>query len=368
MVDKVRAVGQLASGVAHDFNNLLAGILGNAQLLLLEVQDAEQRELLRIIEQAAKDGAETVRRLQGFARMEHDTPLTEVRLDLLARDAIDLTRPRWRDVAQSRGAAIEIVRQLQPVTPIAGRPAELREVLTNLIINAVDALPRGGTITISTYDEQAADGSDTVVVEVADTGTGMTPEVRARIFDPFFTTKGEQGTGLGLAVSLGIVQSHGGQIEVESEIGRGTRFIIRLPVRAADQVARHRSPRTVAVTPGHILFVEGEAMIRDATVRLLSRWGHKVTPAAGGAEALQLFMPDLYDVVISDLGMPDMNGWELLAQIKQRDRRVPTVLITGWGRQVSDEEARARGVDFVIEKPFDQDDLRAVLAEAMRAT
>ena len=368
MVDKVRAVGQLASGVAHDFNNLLAGILGNAQLLLLETQDAEQRELLRIIEQAAKDGAETVRRLQGFARMEHDTPLTEVRLDLLARDAIDLTRPRWRDVAQSRGAAIEIVRQLQPVTPIAGRPAELREVLTNLIINAVDALPRGGTITVSTYDERAADGSNTVVVEVADTGTGMTPEVRARIFDPFFTTKGEQGTGLGLAVSLGIVQSHGGQIEVESEIGCGTRFIIRLPVRVTDQVSKRKEPRAITITPGHILFVESEAMIRDATVRLLSRWGHKVTQAADGTEALRLFMPDLYDVVISDLGMPDMNGWELLAQIKQRDRQVPTVLITGWGRQVSDEEARARGVDFVIEKPFDQDDLRAVLAEAMGAT
>jgi CheY-like chemotaxis protein len=298
--------------------------------------------------------------------MEHDTPMTEVRLDMLARDAIDLTRPRWRDVAQSRGSTIEIVKHLNSVAPIAGRPAELREVLTNLIINAVDALPTGGTITIITYDEHNADDTPaSVVVEVADTGTGMPPEVRARIFDPFFTTKGEQGTGLGLAVSMGIIQSHGGQIEVESQLGVGTRFTIRLPVRAAEQAARRKAPRNVQITPGHILFVESEAMVRDATMRVLTRWGHKVAQASGGVEALQLFAPDTFDVVISDLGMPDMNGWDLLGQVKQRDPRVPTILITGWGRQQSDDEAHARGVDYIIEKPFDQDDLREVLAEAM---
>jgi signal transduction histidine kinase len=364
LVDKVRAVGQLASGVAHDFNNLLAGVLGNAQLLLYEVQDPEHREMLQIIERAAKDGAETVRRLQGFARMEHDSPMTEVRLDMLARDAIDLTRPRWRDVAQSRGASIEIVRNLEPVEPIAGRPAELREVLTNLIINAVDALPKGGTITITTYNQKTEDEGQ-VVIEIADTGTGMPPDVRARIFDPFFTTKGEQGTGLGLAVSLGIIQSHGGQIDVESELGVGTRFRISLPIRAAEQTTKRKAPRDLNIIPGHILFVESEAMVRDATVRVLTRWGHKVAQAADGAEALRTFAPHTFDLVISDLGMPDMNGWDLLKQIKERDPRVPTILITGWGRQYTDEEARERGVDFVIEKPFDQDDLREVLAEAM---
>jgi signal transduction histidine kinase len=366
LVDKVRAVGQLASGVAHDFNNLLAGILGNAQLLLYEVRNEEQRSLLRIIEQASKDGAETVRRLQGFARMEHDMPMTEVRLDILARDAIDLTRPRWRDVAQSRGARIEIDRRLQPVTPLAGRPGELREVLTNLIINAVDALPSGGKITVATYDSRNdGNGAEDVVAEVIDTGTGMSPEVRSRIFDPFFTTKGEHGTGLGLAVSLGIIQSHGGQIEVESEAGSGTRFAIRLPVRAAEHAAKSSQRKPAEIIPGHILFVESEAMIRDATVRLLTRWGHRVTQASSGVEALERFLPDMYDVVISDLGMPDMNGLELLQQIKQRDHRVPTVLITGWGRELSDEEAHARSVDYVLEKPFDQDDLRAALAEVM---
>ncbi len=366
LVDKVRVVGQLASGVAHDFNNLLAGILGNAQLLLFEIQDSEQREMLRVIERAAKDGSETVRRLQGFARMEHDSPMTEVRLDMLARDAIDITRPRWRDVAQSRGVSIEIDRRLQPVTPIAGRPAELREVITNLIINAVDAMPRGGSITISTYDALSHDSQGDVVMEVADTGVGMPPEVRSRIFDPFFTTKGDHGTGLGLAVSLGIVQSHGGQIDVLSELGHGTRFVIRLPVRAADAVVPGReAEKNVPIIPGHLLFVESEPMIREAVVRLLMRWGHQVTQVTGGVEALRTFQPDMFDVVISDLGMPDMSGWDLLAQIKQRDSRVSTVLLTGWGRQLSEDEARERGADFVIEKPFDQDMLRGVLAKAM---
>lgn len=365
LVDKVRVVGQLASGVAHDFNNLLAGILGNAQLLLLEIQDQEQRDMLRVIERAAKDGSETVRRLQGFARMEHDSPMTEVRLDMLARDAIDITRPRWRDVAQSRGASIEIDRQLQPVTPIAGRAAELREVLTNLIINSVDAMPQGGHIAIRTYDDPAADGSGSVVLEVADDGIGMPPDVRARIFDPFFTTKGDHGTGLGLAVSLGIVQGHGGQIDVESEIGGGTRFVIRLPVRAAEAAGEQHEGKDVPIVPGHLLFVESEPMIREAMVRLLSRWGHRVTQASGGVDALRMFAPETFDVVISDLGMPDMSGWDLLSQIRQRDRRVPTVLLTGWGRQFSEDEARERGVDFVLEKPFDQEDLRRVLAQAM---
>lgn len=367
MVDKVRAVGQLASGVAHDFNNLLAGILGNAQLLLFDDLTDDQRDMLRVIERAAKDGAETVRRLQGFARMEQNSPLTEVRLDMLARDAIDITRPRWRDVAQSRGASIEIIRQLQPVTALAGRPAELREVLTNLIINAVDAMPKGGKITLATYDEIVGSAdAGAVVVEVADTGTGIAPDVQERIFDPFFSTKGEGGTGLGLAVSLGIVQGHGGTIELESAVGAGTRFIIRLPIRSADQSAKHGKTRHAQeIQPGHILFVENEQMIRDATVRLLTRWGHKVVAAENGAQALAQFLPDTFDLVISDLGMPDMNGWELLGQIKARDPRVPTVLITGWGHPTGDEEARAAGADFIIEKPFDQDDLRDILAEAL---
>jgi signal transduction histidine kinase len=362
LVDKVRTVGQLAAGVAHDFNNLLAGILGNVQLLLLEAQEGEQQEMLQIIERAARDGSETVRRLQGFARIEHDSPMTEVRMDMVARDAIDITRPRWRDVAHSRGVSIAIDRRLDPVTPIAGRPAELREVLTNLIINAVDAMPEGGTLTVRTYDDPVAGET---VVEVRDTGVGMPPEVRARVFDPFFTTKGEHGTGLGLAVSIGIVQGHGGKIELESSVGQGTRFMVRLPLRSITYAPPEHDRKDLDMPPAQILLVESEGMIRTATARLLRRWGHQISDASGGIEALQMFQPGAYDLVLSDLGMPDMNGWELLQQIKRRDPEVLTVLMTGWGRQATQEEARARGVDFIVEKPFDQATLREVLSEAL---
>ncbi|MFN8501097.1 MAG: response regulator [Kouleothrix sp.] len=168
-----------------------------------------------------------------------------------------------------------------------------------------------------------------------------------------------------MAVSLSIVQGHGGQIDVESERGAGTRFSVRLPVRNTGPAAKSGQPRLPQlVQPGHILFVESEAMIRDATSRLLSRWGHKVEAAENGAEALARFLPDTFDLVISDLGMPDMNGWELLAQIKARDPRVPTVLITGWAASWP-KTRRAAGADFVIEKPFDQDDLRDILAQAL---
>ena len=369
LVDKVRVVGLLASGVAHDFNNLLAGMLGNAQLLLLEIEDEEQRTMLKVIEQAAKDGAETVRRLQGFARMENDSPMSEVRLDLLARDAIDITRPRWRDIAQSRGVKIDVVRQLEPVTAIAGRPAELREVLTNLILNAADAMPHGGRITVSSYDERDSDDQPaTVIIEIADEGVGMTADVRSRIFEPFFTTKGEQGTGLGLAVSLGIVEGHGGQIEIDSEVGEGTRFTVRLPVREAAIVNTPRQRKSPEIIPGHVLLVQSDNVLREATTRLLERWGNRVQIACDGSEALQVFMPHRYDVVLSDMGMPDMNGQVLLEKIKQQDPRVPTILITGWGHHTADGDSQPSGVDFVIEKPFDLEDLREVLAEAMTST
>lgn len=369
LVDKVRVVGLLASGVAHDFNNLLAGVLGNAQLLLLEVEEEEHRTMLRVIEQAAKDGAETVRRLQGFARMENDSPMSDVRLDLLARDAIDITRPRWRDVAQSRGVKIDVVRKLDPVTAIAGRPAELREVLTNLILNAADAMPQGGHITVTSYDElDAEERPSAVVIEIADEGIGISSEIRARIFEPFFTTKGEQGTGLGLAVSLGIVEGHGGQIEIHSESGSGACFMVRLPVRDAAIISSSRQCKPREIIPGHVLLVESDGVLREATTRLLEFWGHRVQVACDGSEALHIFMPHRYDVVISDLGMPDMNGHDLLQHIKQSDPHVPTILITGWGHHTADGAVQLSGVDFVIEKPFDLEDLREVLAEAMTST
>jgi signal transduction histidine kinase/ActR/RegA family two-component response regulator/HAMP domain-containing protein len=367
-VEKLRTVSQLASGVAHDVNNTLAGILGNAQLLLLDEHDDERRSMLKIIEQAARDGAETVRRLQTYARHDQQASLTDTRLDLLCGDALDLTRPRWRDIAQSRGATITVVRDLDKVPPIAGRPAELREVLTNLIINAIDAMPRGGTLTVATRalpadDALAARGAEQmVVVTLSDTGTGMPPEVRERIFEPFFTTKGQNGTGLGLSVSKGIVEHHGGTIDVTSELGLGTTFGIRLPVLAGAAAAGPHDQTPAALPPARILVVEDQLVVREALVRTLRLWGHSVVEAGDGSEGLAQFVSGRFDLVISDLGLPQANGYLVLRSVKRHDPRVATLLLTGWGNQLDPDDARAEGADQVLPKPFGREELLRALA------
>src|SRR5256884_2993118 len=225
--EKLRALGEMASGVAHDFNNLLASVLGRAQLLMRRVQDPQQLQWLRVIERSALDGAQTVRRLQEFTRIRRDQPMVPLDVTLVVRDALDITQSRWREEPASRGVVIEVRTELATVPPVLGDAAELREALTNLILNAVDAMPTGGTLGLVT----TADG-DQVEIAVSDTGVGIPPAVREKIFDPFFTTKGPQGTGLGLSLTYGIVVRHGGFVTVDSEEGRGSTFRLSFPSAA----------------------------------------------------------------------------------------------------------------------------------------
>ena len=223
--EKLRAMGQMASGMAHDFNNVLAAILGRAQLLLARVDDPALRQWLLVIERAAMDGAQTVRRLQEFTRIRRDQPVEPVDLNRIVEETLEATEPSWRQASLRRGIAIEVETALAASRPVvSGDPAELREALTNVILNAVDAMPEGGRLRVAT---RSVDGS--VEVSVADTGTGIAEEVRDRIFDPFFTTKGPKGTGLGLSMTYGILARHDGRITVESEEGAGTTFRITFP-------------------------------------------------------------------------------------------------------------------------------------------
>ncbi|MEK7878679.1 MAG: ATP-binding protein, partial [candidate division NC10 bacterium] len=225
--EKLTALGQLAGGIAHDFNNLLQSILGYAQIMK---HDPKNLELLMrglsVIETAAMDGAETVRRIQEFARRRPDEPFVGLDLNQVIREAVEITRPRWETIMAKYRVSIQLALELTGTPPIRGRPAQLREVITNLIMNALDAMPTGGSLKISTR----AEGSEWVVVAVTDTGSGIPEAVRQRIFEPFFTTKGEEGTGLGLSVSYSIVKRHGGEIRVESREGRGTVFTLLFPV------------------------------------------------------------------------------------------------------------------------------------------
>jgi signal transduction histidine kinase/putative methionine-R-sulfoxide reductase with GAF domain len=358
--EKLRAIGELASGVAHDFNNLLAIILGHAEL----IQQPNSRHFAsshRAIVQAAQDGAHTVRRIQEFVRARPEHHTTQVDLAELADDVLQLTKPRWRTAMLEKGITIELQQYLEPVPPILGDAAELREVVTNLILNAVDAMTHDGVLTVATGVT-----GDRVWLDVGDTGMGIAPDLRERIFEPFFTTKAQRGTGLGLAVSRSIARRHEGDLTVDSTLSIGSRFHLTLPLPTTAATAPERAPALVAAElwPLRVLLVEDDHEVRNTLAQLLMLDGHSVDRAADGMEALALFQPGVYDVVCSDLGMPGMNGWELIAQLRTRDPALVTMLLSGWGAQIDPAEARARGADFIVAKPIDIEELHNALIAA----
>ncbi|HXH83165.1 MAG TPA: GAF domain-containing protein, partial [Candidatus Tectomicrobia bacterium] len=362
--EKLRALGEMASGVAHDFNNLLASILGRAQLLLRRVEEPRQRQWLQVIERAALDGAQTVRRLQEFTRIRRDQPRVPVDLVDVVREALDMTQMRWRGEAQARGARLEVRTSLAPVPAVPGDPAELREAMTNLILNAADAMPHGGTLTLAT-----GTAGDRVEVTVADTGHGMTAEVRARIFDPFFTTKGPQGTGLGLSMTYGIVARHGGTITVESEPGRGATFRLSFPAGSEPAPA----PPALAPAAGpppralRCLVVDDEPEVGGTLADILAAAGHEVVLVDGGASAIARFRAETFDLVITDLAMPGVSGWQVAQACKERAPGVPVFLVTGLGVELSEAERAAHGVDAVLVKPLQLQQVLDAVAEVARS-
>ncbi len=353
--EKLRALGEMASGVAHNFNNLLTAILGRTQLLLQTVADPTPRKWLEVIERAALDGAGNIKRIQEFTRIRRDQPFEAVDLNVIVQEALEISRPRWREEPQSKGVTIRVVSSLAPLQPVAGDPGELREALLNLILNAVDAMPDGGTLSFATEAR-----GERVVVTVSDTGVGMSEEVQRRLFDPFFTTKGPHGTGLGLSMTYGIVSRHGGEIAMESAAGKGSTFRLSFPVRRAP-AGSGPAPSSV-VAPLRCLVVDDEKLVREVLGDLLAAGGHTAVLAGGGAEALARFRAEPFDLVITDLAMPGLNGWEVARAVKQHDRAVPVFLVTGWGAEYSPEELSAHGVDRVFSKPLKLDDILSAVA------
>ncbi len=359
-MEKLSALGELASGVAHDFNNTLAGILGRAQLLQRTNDPEKIKRGLDIIIKTAEDGAKTVKRIQDFARQRRDHDFELVSIDQILMDASEITRPRWKNCAEASNIHITVDLQIGSNAMVMGDDSELREVLVNMVFNAIDAMPEGGKLTLSTRaDEQS------VIIKVTDTGVGMYPEVRSRIFDPFFTTKGKAGLGLGLAVSFGIIRRHGGNIEVESQYGSGTEFRITLPVatiaesgpriEVSDPVPASSLASDVAQPANampRLLVVDDEDFVRDLLKDMLEGEDCEVTLASNGSEALALFREFQFDAICTDVGMPGMSGWELAREIRHLDQRIPIAVITGWGEAVGSNEQKAAGVDWVIAKPF----------------
>ena len=360
--EKLTALGQLAGGIAHDFNNLLQAILGYAQLMKQNPTNSELIERsLTVVESAAMDGSETVRRIQQFARLRPDEQFVRVDINQIVQDAVAITRPRWEENIARESRALELRLDLQADALMQGRPAALSEVLTNLILNAMDAMPQGGTLTIATRHTAGRE----VRVSVADTGVGMPETVRQRIFEPFYSTKGEGGSGLGLSMAYSIVRRHAGEIDVDSAPGSGTTFTLVFPVAQEGALPEPPAPSAEGRRHFRVLVVDDNPQVLATLVEMMRRVGHTVTPAVTGRAALQEYAAGQFDVVVTNIGMAGMNGWELAERVRALDARVPLLFITGWGLR---EEDRARlaglGVRHCLFKPVRPEDLDTALQDA----
>jgi signal transduction histidine kinase/ActR/RegA family two-component response regulator len=363
--EKLRAMGEMASGVAHDFNNVLAVVLGNIQLLLYQMDrlsPEEIREGLRVIERSSKDGAETVRRIQEFTGLRRDKEFISLSLNEIVTEVANITQPRWKGQTQKKGIQVELLTQLGDIPLIMGNPSELREVLTNIIFNAVDAMPEGGKLTIATQPQT----EDWVEVRMVDTGMGMTEEVKKRVFDPFFTTKGVKNSGLGLSVSYGIIKRHGGEILIESEPGKGTTFILHLPTGYGEEGTVVREVTSIKESrQARILVIDDDDSVRDILSRMLKTKGHQVAVASNGEEGIERFKSEPFDIVFTDLGMPRLSGWEVGKAIKGINPKVPIAMITGWGVELDRKKMSESGIDLIISKPFNFDQVTHLVSEAM---
>ena len=364
--EKLRVLGQMVSGIAHDFNNALSPILGFSELLLKHpeklVDQALVLQRLQIINICATDAAQTVRQMREFSRPSSARDVFQsFDLNQLVRQTIDLTQQRWKDQAQATGRTIHIVTDLLPILPIWGEESALREMLTNLIFNAVDALPEGGTITLGTMLDGRA-----VRLSVSDTGTGMTEETRRRCLEPFYTTKGTTGTGLGLAMVQGIVQRHNGTVEIESQVGHGTTFIIRLPLQKGTQPPSVPPLEVPALTRSrHVLVVDDEPLLRAIAETYLTEDGHKVETAPTGAVALAQLKTGKFDLVITDKAMPEMNGEQLAAAIHQTVPGLPVIMMTGFGDLMKVTGEMPPYISEILSKPLTQASLRAAMAKVL---
>ena len=333
--ERLRALGEMAGGVAHDFNNVLAVVVGRAQLLQRQIEAPELRRQLKIIEHVAQDGAQTVRRIQEFARMRRTRPWQHVDVTEVVREVVEATRPHWSDLAQARAVTYAMRLDLAPVPPVAGDPAELRETFLNLLFNALDAMPQGGSLTFSTRVE-----GDRVVCVVQDTGVGMSEAVRQRCFEPFFTTKAEHGTGLGLSIAYGIVTRHGGEIEVWSRPGEGSRFTVRLPVGAEIPLPPPEPPAPRAGRSARILVVGGRVRGAGGAGRCPRGPGARGRGLRGRHGGAGPFDGTPFDLALVDLSMPGLSGWEVAKSLRAAQPDVPIALVTGWGDQIDFAEAR----------------------------
>jgi signal transduction histidine kinase/ActR/RegA family two-component response regulator len=366
--ERLRALGRMASGIAHDINNALTPATLYAQSLLDHDQNLgpEARRDLAVIQQAIDDVTHTVSRIKEFYRgREPNVVSASVDIKHLLGQVIELTRARWEDMPQARGIFVDVkAEHAEHVAPIIGVQGEIRDAVTNLVFNAVDAMPSGGTLTLRSYATPHH-----VTVEVCDTGMGMTEEVRARCLDPFFTTKGARGTGLGLAMVFGMAERHNAAIEIDSEPGAGTIVRLVFPVATQTELAipKARAMRR-SVRGLRILVIDDDELLRHSMRAVLEREGHAICVASGGRSGIDAFSAaaqrgERFQVVITDLGMPHVDGTAVAAAVKSMLPDTPVILLTGWGQHLRDGNDIPPDVDHLLNKPANLSELRAALAD-----
>jgi signal transduction histidine kinase/CheY-like chemotaxis protein len=363
--DDLRTLGETVGGLAHNLNNSLAAILAYSEMMLRDAQTDAAHRRLTVMRDVALEASVTVRRLQEFVSRQPEVAFGPVGLPAVIAEALEMTAPRWRDEAQRRGVVIAVSQDLEALPPVEGNAFELRDALLRLILNAVAAMPQGGSLLIRAATEE----SGWVMVEVRDTGVGMSEEERRRIIARARDLRRGLDSGRGLVHVSDIVERHGGSLAIESEAGKGTvvrmrlhasRFQIILP--SEGMVDRNVAPGDAA----RVLLVDDDPRLVAVLSDMLRSEGHAVTTATNGEEALALFDPAAHDVVITDLGMPKMNGWEVAERVKTRSAATAVFILTGWGEGVSAHES-SQFVDRVIAKPVSAESLLEQLAGLKRA-
>lgn len=372
--ERIKAIAEMAGGVAHNFNNLLQIVMSGAQAALTQL-DSGNHEAIRInldrIIESSLFGSETVRRLQDFAHIRSDKIKKGAKVFDLAQtvqQAINVSEPWWRTNPEKEGIKVTLTHELNPECLIEGMENELFEVCVNLVKNSAEALPFGGEIHLRTFVRQ-----DYVLLEVQDTGIGIPKENLGKVFQPFWTTKGFQGTGMGLASTFGIVKRHEGDISLISEEGEGTAITVRLPLSAKPLQSPQLRPSSASGSMLRILVIDD---MEQAAVMLqegLKELGHDVQMSLSGKEGLQFVSHNPVDVIICDLGMPEMNGWQVgkaltMLCMNNKKAKIPFVLLTGWGGQINEgEKIIDCGVDRVVEKPVILSKLLEVVRDVVKA-
>ena len=380
--ERLLALGQMASGIAHDVNNALSPVLAFSELLLKQEPNlsASARKHLANIRVSAEDIAQIVARLSEFYR-RHDNSeaLHQVSPAKLMEQVKELTSPCWRDIPQSHGLAIQVQSRFDQFLPsLYCNEFEIREALTNMILNSVDAMPDGGLITlgarsVSLPDTLGQNGKSThIILEVSDNGLGMDENTRQHCLEPFFSTKHLQGgSGLGLAMVYGTAQRHRGRIEIESEVNKGTTVRLILPVSPPPQPKA--APVGGATQPDRslrVLFIDDEPLLREMIEEVLSFHQHRVESVDGGEAGVAMFEKakakgQPFDVVITDLGMPGMDGKQVAERIKASSPKTPVILLTGWGTMLDEEGQSMSNIDALLNKPPRLNDLMQVLAKVV---